>query len=177
MGDHGASPVLPDRCSCAGGSLQYLLLKWFLDDSIADSKFASRQDKTAHSTAPLQYLPGPSANGLFHPRAGIARSFDEDVHVSNSETLPDQAAQSDAAHDDLAPACPRGYRSLEEMPHFFQHFSLDQGELSITIATRPPIPLQAIVRLSRHPLDGFGWAITLAYEMNRHHFSHGLPFH
>jgi hypothetical protein len=121
--------------SCDDSALQQLLLKWLLDDDIADTKFTPGEDKTAHPTTPLQSLPGPNANGLLHPRAGIARSFDEDAHVSDLETLPDQIVQFDAAHDDLTPACPRRDRSFQEMPYFFQHFGLDQGELSTTIPT------------------------------------------
>jgi hypothetical protein len=141
-------------------------LKWLFDDSIANSKFTPREDKTAHATTPLQRVLSPTTDRRLHSRAGIARSFDEDAYGSETETLPQQLVQSDTAHDDLASACPWGYGSSEETPHLLQDFGFDQGELSSPIPARPPVPFQAMVGLNRCPLDGFCGAITLAYDVN-----------
>jgi hypothetical protein len=131
---------------CDRSFLQDLILKRVFDDAIANSKFSPCEDKTAHSPASLQRFTSPSANRLFHPRAGIARCFNEDTHCPDTDPLADEVIQSrpydlrcvqikksddlrnacakslgfispfsttvgnanhiNAAHDDLAAACP-----------------------------------------------------------------------
>jgi hypothetical protein len=91
MDDRGTSQIPPDQLYRNGGwSLRDLLLKWFFDDAIANLKFTPCEDKTARPTTPLQRFPSPSTNRLLHPRAGIARSFDEEAHLPNADPLPDE---------------------------------------------------------------------------------------
>ena len=81
-------------------------MKWLFDNGIANLKFTPCKDKTPHPPTPLQCVPSPITNRLLHPCAGIARRFDEDAHLPNADSLPDQVVQFDTADDDLATACP-----------------------------------------------------------------------
>jgi hypothetical protein len=67
-----------------------MLLKWLFDNGIANGKFAASEDKAADPPTPLQRVLSPSTNRLLHPRAGIARTFDEGVHLPDAKPLPDQ---------------------------------------------------------------------------------------
>jgi hypothetical protein len=89
--DHEASQMPPDQlCRNCGCSFRDLLLEWLFDDAIANVQLTPCEDKTAHPAPPLQRFPSSSANRLLHPRAGIARSFDEDAHLANADPSSDQ---------------------------------------------------------------------------------------
>jgi len=120
-------------CQNRGRSFQYLLLEWLHNNRIANREFTAGEDKTAHPAPSLQRVPRPYTNRLLHARAGIARRFDEDVHLSYAEPLPDQVIKVDTPDDHLASACPGRNGSSAEMLDRRQHFSLDQRKLATTI--------------------------------------------
>jgi hypothetical protein len=59
--------------------------------------------------------------------------FDEDAYGANAHALANQVVEFEAADDDLATTRSRRDRIAQNTADLFQHFGLNQGELTATI--------------------------------------------
>jgi hypothetical protein len=87
----------------------------------------------AHPTASFQCCPGACPNRLLHTCTWIARGFDEEAYGANADALANQFVELNAADDDLATTRPWRYGITQNTTDLFQHFGLNQGELTTTI--------------------------------------------